>query len=192
MSPFKRLLRKIPPLRWCALQYARRERQRQHDASWAYVQSVLTTIGNITIKWAMIELFLAHLIVWHHRKHDLRPKGGLPRMLAFQLDHIKKQIERDGSLDATTAAKLGEYRRRITDLNDFRINVIHGVLHRYGRRVEWHTHALKIEGLQARIVRRTYSNAEIQAKAQEMSNLAQELSPFICRIVGIRHPENSA
>jgi hypothetical protein len=191
VSPFKRLLRKIPALRWCAMQYALRTRHRQQEASWIYVQSVLTTIGNITIQWAMIELFLAHLIVWHHCKRGLRPERGWPRMLAFQLDHVKK-IENDGSVDAPTAAKLAAIRKRISDLNDFRISVIHGVLHQKNRWTQnWHTYAVKIDGLDARVEERTYSNEEIQAKAKEMSDLAHEMSPFIAGIVGIPHPLNS-
>lgn len=140
----------------------------------------------------MIELFLTHLIVWHHKKHNLTPKKGWPRMLAYQLDHIKYVVEKDGSVDAATAAKLRELRLRISALNDFRISVIHGVLHQRNRwTMDWHTYAVKIKGLDARVEQRTYSNEEIQAKAKEMSDLAHEMSPFIAGILGIPHPANS-
>src|SRR4051794_19466206 len=171
--------------------FALRKDRKAADRQWVYVQSVLTTIGNITIKWAMIELFLAHLIVWHHAKLGLRPRKGWPRMLAFQLKHMKDVIEKDGSVDAATAAKLADFRRRITDLNDFRISVIHGVVHQQDpTSTVWHSHGIKIDGCDARTVYKTYSNEEIQERARQMSALAHEMSPFIARIVGIPHPEN--
>ena len=180
-------------LAWLAKRNELRKVRKQSDDQWRYVQSVLTTIGNITIKWAMIELFLAHLIVWHHRKLGLQPKNGWPRMLAVQLKHMKEKIEKDGSVDGPTAAKLAEFRERITGLNDFRISVIHGVVHQQDpTSTVWHTHSVKIEGWDARVDHRKYTNEAIQEKAQQMSDLAHEMSPFIARIVGIPHPENSA
>lgn len=173
------------------MQHALRTRRKKYDTSWTYIQSVLTTIGNITIQWAMIELFLAHLIVWHHAKMGLRPAKGIPRMLSYQLDHMKK-IEKDGSVDPATAAKLTDIRLRIVALNDFRISVIHGVMHQRNRwATDWHTYGVKIDGLDARVVRNTYSNQEIQTRCKEMSDLAHEMSPLIARIVGIPHPLNS-
>ena len=191
MPPLKRFLRQIPALRWCAMQHALRTRQKQSKARWNYVQSILTTIGNITISWASIELILAHLIVWHHSKHNLRPEKGWPRMKASQLNHLK-QIENDGTLDKATTAKLRDIRLRIGELNDFRISVIHGVLHQRNRNsTDWHTHSVKIDGLNARIVENHYSNDQIQEKAKQISQLANEMSPFIARIIGLPHPKNS-
>ena len=52
-----------------------------------------------------------------------------------------------------TAEKLREFRKRIMDVNDFRLRVIHGVLRQTNRRtMDWHTHAVKIVGLDARMV----------------------------------------
>lgn len=179
-------------MRWCAMQYTLRERQKQSDKRWAYIQSVLTIVGNVTISWATIELQIAHLIIWHHRTRGLSPKEGWPRMLAKQLDHIKK-IEGDGSVDDATSAKLTDFRLRVWKLNDFRISIIHGVLHQKDRRsTDWHTHSVKIEGQSARIVANHYTNGQIQLRSKEISELAHEMSPFIARIVGIPHPANSA
>ncbi len=193
MSPFKRLLRRIPPLRWCAYKFALQLRQKQLDASWAHAQSVLTTLGNISISWATIELMLSHLVIWHHVKNGVVPDEGLPRMLAKQLNYVKKSIEKDTSIGDVTRTKLADIRTRIFELNDFRISVIHGVVHQRNKRTtDWHTHSIKIDGLGWRVIRNDYSNGFIQKKSREISDLANEMSPFIASIIGMPHPGNSA
>lgn len=193
MSPFKRLLRRIPLLRWCAYKFALQVRQKQLDASWAHAQSVLTTLGNISISWAGVELMMTHLVIWHHVKNGVIPDEGLPHMLAKQLSYVKKYIETDASLDGVTRAQLADIRKRIFQLNDFRISIIHGVVHQRNRRTtDWHTHSIKIEGLGWRVIRRDYSNEFIQEKSREISDLGHEMSPFIASIIGMPHPGNAA
>lgn len=180
-------------MRYCALQYALRVRQRQSEASWAHVQSVLTTLGNIAIGWAGIELMLTHLVIWHHVKAGIAPDEGLPRMLAKQLAYVKKAIEHDPALTEATKSKLTDIRRRVVYLNEFRISVTHGVVHQRNRRTtDWHTHAIKIEGLGWRVIRNDYSNEFIQQRCREISELGHEMSPFIASITGMPHPANSA
>lgn len=189
----KRLLRRIPLLRWCAYRYALKVRQRQSDASWAHVQLILTTIGNITIAWAGIELILSHLVIWHHWVNNSRPEKGLPRMLSFQLRYIKDRIEKDMNLPADVRDKLGELRLKIEELNDFRISIIHGVLHQRNKyTTNWHTHSLKIDELSWREIKNDYSADDIAQKSKEISDLGHELSPFVAGIIGLPHPLNSA
>ena len=135
---------------------------------------------------------LTHLVIWHHVKNGIRPEKGLPRMLAFQLDYVKRNIESDETLDIDVRQKIAEIRHKIAILNEFRIHITHGVVHqRNAKTTDWHTHSIKIEGLTWREVRNTYSNDKIQEKAREISDLGHEMSPFIARIVGIEHPANS-
>lgn len=176
-------------MRWCALQYARRTREKQAEASWAYTQSVLTTLGNITIAWAGIEMMLTHLVLWHHVRSGIIPVDGLPRMLSKQLDYVKRTIEKDESLDIETRQHIAEIRRSIFILNEFRISVTHGVVHQRNRRtMDWHTQSIKIQGLTWRVVNNTFSNDEIQDKSRQISELGNDMSPFIASIIGMSHP----
>jgi hypothetical protein len=149
-------------------------------------------LGNITISWAGIELMLTHLVIWHHVKNRIYPETGLPRMLSKQLEYVKTSIERDQTLDEATRAKIADIRKRIVRLNEFRISVIHGVVHqRHGRTTDWHTHSIKIEGLGWRVVRNDYSNEFIQERSREISELGHEISPFFASITGMSHTQNS-
>lgn len=180
-------------MRYCAMQYVQRVRRKQREASWAHVQSVLVTLGNITIAWAGIELMLTHLVIWHHVQNRVYPDRGLPRMLAYQIGYLKRSIETDAAFSDDDRAKLTNIRLRLTRLNDFRISVTHGVVHQRNRyTTDWYTHSVKIDGLKWRIVKNRYTNEDIQAKSREISELGSEMSPFIARITGMPHPANSA
>ena len=164
----------------------------QSDASWAHINVVLSTLGNITIAWAGIELMLAHLVIWHHIKSGIMPDEGLPRMLAKQLDYVKRHVEKDDTIPELDRSRIGAIRKRIFTLNDFRISVIHGVVHQRNRRTtNWHTQSIKIEGMSWRVINHDYSNETIQAKSKEIQELGTEISPFFARIIGMAHPANS-
>ena len=42
-------------------------RTKRKDAKWQYVQSVLVTVGNMTITWSGIERVLDELIAWYQQ-----------------------------------------------------------------------------------------------------------------------------
>ncbi len=175
------------------MQHAVKVRRMQSDASWSHVRVVLTTLGNISIAWAGVELMLSHLVIWHHVQNQLKPEKGLPRMLAYQLEYVKKSIETDWKIDVGDRARIQALRLRIAELNEFRVNITHGVVHQRNRRTtDWHTHSIKIDGLQWRVIQQSYSNEEIQNKAREIQELGSELSPFIARVIGMPHPANSS
>ena len=193
MSPFNRMARRVPFLRWFGLQCVRQVRQKQADASWDHTQVILMTLGNISIAWAGIELMLSRLVIWHHVKNGIVPDEGLPRMLAKQLLYVKETIEHDLSLDDATRAKIADIRKRIFQLNDFRISIVHGIVHQRNRRTtDWHTLSIKIEGLGWREVRHDYSNELIQQRSREISDIGHEMSPFFASVIGMPHPANSA
>lgn len=170
------------------MRLALRRRKKAGDASWAYTQSVLTTVGNLTIMWAGIELMLTHLIVWYHERGGRAIRTDLPRMLTYQLEYLKK-LERDIRFDQEVSDTLREIRLEITRLNEFRINLIHGVLHQRNRRSrDWHTHSVKIDGNGWRVVRATYTDSELCANVKAVSDLSHKMSPFIARVIGMPHP----
>jgi hypothetical protein len=175
------------------MQHHARFRKHQIATFQAYTRSMMATIGTITISWACIELFLAHLIVWHTKQAGVVPKGGMPRMLDAQLKHLKKIIEGDPIFTLETAALLRKFRLEIDRLNDFRKNIIHGVVHQRNRfSTDWHTQSVKFEGDGWSVINHSYSNDEFQRFADDISALSGRMSPGIALIIGLPHPANSA
>lgn len=173
-------------MRWYAKRNALRERRKQSDASWAHKQSVLTTLGAISVGWAGVELMLTQLVIWHHVSNKVTPDKDLARMLALQLDYIENNMENDASIDEETRKRISEIRHRATELNMFRVNVIHGIVHQNSRRTtDWLTYSIRIEGLSWREVRTAYTNEEIASKFQQIQKLGSDMAPFIARITRI-------
>lgn len=190
LSPLLSLMRRVPALRWCALQYARRVREKQREASWAYVQSVLTTVGNMTITWAGIELMLNTLIEWYQGRVGQVIRPELPRNFADKLEYLRK-MEPDVRWAADDRAKLRAIRIELKRLNEFRKEIIHGLLHqKNSRSTEWHVYSVREKG--SKLVRssKRYSNDDIQDFSRAMSSAANEISPFFAKLIDIPHPAN--
>lgn len=190
MSPASRLLRRIPFIRWCAMQRIIRLRQRQSDESWAHVQSVLIAVGNMTIMWAGIGLMLNNLIEWHQAKIGTAVRRDFPRNFSTKLGYLKA-MERDTRWTADERAKLYAIRLELARLNEFRKNMVHGLLHQKNKRTrDWHIYIAKEEG--NGLLRRSISHsyADIMAASEAMAAISHEISPFFARIIGVPHPAN--
>lgn len=183
MSPIKRAFRKIPALRWCALQYAQRIRKRQQEARWEYVQSVLTTIGNMTITWASIERMLDELIAWYQHART-RLEAQHPVSLKNKLAYLRV-MQRDVEFTSQIREFLRYTRIETKRLGAERHNVIHGVLHLASARdLIWRTQRVLYSGPFASLEHRAYSNDEIQKISREISDLGSYLSPKVWAIIG--------
>jgi hypothetical protein len=189
MSPVKRQLRRIPFLRWCAMQHARDVRKKRKDASWAYVQSVLTTIGNMTITWAGIELMLNTLIEWYQARVGTVIRKDLPRDFSRKLAYLKK-MEPDIRWSTADREQLRQIRIELARLNEFRKNIVHGLLTRSGNTMDWQAYLARVEG--PRLIRRTetYSNEELRAYSKAMAEVSHKMSPFFARLIGLPHRAN--
>src|SRR3546814_18446180 len=104
MSPIIRLLRRIPILRKAALTHAQELRRKRKEDDWAYVQSVLGTVGMMTIHWAGIERLLDELIAAYQHSHTDFSREH-PRSLSNKLDYLKmlQQDERFPEIDNATS-----------------------------------------------------------------------------------------
>jgi hypothetical protein len=157
-------------------------RQRRKDARWLYVQSVLITIGNLTIAWAGIERMLDELIAWYqHAQHRLQSQH--PVSLKNKLIYIKL-MQRDPIFTPETQEFLRIVRIEAKRLGAERHNLIHGLLHLSdAERMRWNTQRVVYDGPLASIEHRTYSNDEINRISGEITNFSRYLSPQIWAII---------
>jgi hypothetical protein len=182
LSLIKRLGRRIPPLRWCALQYAHQARQRQAEARWQQVQATLALLGNVVIAWAGIERMLDELIAWYqHARTDLSKEH--PRSLSRKLVYLRL-MEKDGEFTAQTRDFLRQTRVTAKRLGDERHNLIHGLLHRLPTTdAQWRTQRVKYEGPYAMLVHASYKPDDLTRVQGEISDFAHDLSPKIWVII---------
>lgn len=183
MSLFKRAVRRVPFMRYCAMQYALRLKQKQREERWAYVQSVLTTVGNMTIAWAGIERMLDELIAWYqHARTNLEAEH--PRSLSNKLSYLRL-MQKDTSFTDEIREFLRYTRIETKRLGMERHNIIHGLLHlKSARELVWRTQRVIYDGPFARLEHRLYPNDEIQKISREISDLGGYLSPKVWAIVG--------
>src|SRR3546814_8128052 len=146
MSPIIRLLRRIPILRKAALTHAQELRRKRKEDDWAYVQSVLGTVGMMTIHWAGIERLLDELIAAYQHSHtDLSREH--PRSLSNKLDYLK-MMQHDERLPEKTREFLRCTRITAKRLGNNRHDIIHGLLHRVPgpHSITWRTQRIIYEG----------------------------------------------
>lgn len=170
-------------MRYCALQFALRVRQKQRDARSAYIQSVLAMIGNMTIAWAGIERILDELIAWYqHARTGLETQH--PISLKNKLSYLHV-MQRDASFPPGVQAFLRYARIETKQLGSERHNIIHGLMHlQSARDMVWRTQRVLYEGAYARLEHRVYSNEEIQDIGRKISDLGGYLSPKVWAIIG--------
>lgn len=181
-SPIQRLLRRVPALRWCALQYAFKQRAKRADTRWEYRQSVLVTVGNVTIIWAGVERMLDELIAyWQHLATDLSKEH--PRSLKNKLDYLK-DIQKDERLNGAIREFLRVIRIEAKRLGDERHDIIHGLLHNIGSTLDWRTQRVIYEGPYARLQHRRYTNDDLQRICREIADFSTFLSPRIWVLIG--------
>jgi hypothetical protein len=170
-------------MRYCAMQYALRLRQKQRDVRWAYIQSVLTTVGNMTIAWAGIERMIDELIAWYQHART-RLEAQHPISLKNKLAYLRV-MQRDEGFTDEIREFLRHARIETKRLGAERHNIIHGLLHlKSARDMVWRTQRVLYDGAYARLEHRLYSNDEIQTISREISDLGGYLSPKVWAITG--------
>lgn len=142
--PIQRLLRRVPALRWCAMQYALKQRAKRADVRWAYRQSILVMVGNVTIMWAGVERILDELIAhWQHSATDLTKAH--PRGLSKKLEYLK-DMQRDPRISEPVREFLRYTRIEAKRLGNERHEIIHGLLNQQGTTTNWRTQRVIYEG----------------------------------------------
>lgn len=183
ISLTKRLLRRIPFVRWCAYRYAQQIRVKQNDAKWSYVQSVLVTVGNMTITWAGIERLLDELIAWYqHNCTDLSKPH--PLSLQNKLKYLRV-MQCDERFTDETREFLRKVRIEAKRLGNERHEIIHGMLwHRGGFSLEWKTQRVVYDGPNAGLTHRTFHNDDLRRLSREISNFSHYLAPKVWVLTG--------
>lgn len=183
MSPIKRLLRRIPALRWCALRYTKDIRQRRRDIAWNDTQSVLTAIGNITIAWAGINLILNRFIEADRAERGPMFEDHLPKAFTRKLDYLEK-VEGDPRWAPDRITIFKTFRPELAELNTYRVDLVHGLLTRNGYAPEWTIHVAKES--KDKLARRTVAQTsdDIHAFAQRLSDMGERLSAFFMPMLG--------
>lgn len=92
----RKLLLRVPTLRWCVLQHRLQVRRKRQEAAWEYTNSILAALGNITISWAGIGLILNRFIEAHHNQIGNIAKKGLPRNFTSKLEYLEKVEKHPG------------------------------------------------------------------------------------------------
>lgn len=187
-TPIQRLLRQIPPLRYCIYSYALKVRQQRKDAQWFYTQTVLMGVGNMTITWAGIERLLDELIAWYqHGFTDLSKEH--PRSLSNKLNYLK-HMQRDERFPDKFREFLRATRIEAKRLGDDRHDLIHGMLHKRGGPVDtkWRTQRVLYDGPNAHILNTNYHDDDLKRITGEISAFSHHLSP---RIWVITHYDDS-
>lgn len=149
---------------------------------WNYRQSVLVTVGNITIMWAGVERMLDELIAhWQILATDLSQEH--PKSLSNKLNYLKN-IQRDERLNDSIRQFLRATRIEAKRLGVERHDIIHGLLHNLGSTLNWRTQRVIYDGPFARIQHRYYSNDDLQRISREIEGFSGYLSPRIWVLIG--------
>jgi hypothetical protein len=175
-------LLRVPFLRWCALQHLKKVRHERRERAWAETQAVLVALGNITIHWAGINLILNRFIEGHRFTFGPVIRDELPRSFTGKLDYLEK-VEKTLT-EPATAAQFRAFRLELAELNEQRINVVHGLLRRRGYGPRWTIHIAK--EVKDRLHRNdipSHSN-DIHALARRLSDVSHRLATFFRPMFG--------
>lgn len=183
MSPIERAFRRVPAVRWCALQRAKRLRKTRQENAWEYTQPVLVALGNVTISWAGINLILNVFIEAHHNQLG-RPirKDGLPRHFTSKLEYLKK-VESSPNWDPARLAEFRDIRIKLSELNEKRISLVHGLLLRRGYGPAFNVHVAKEEGHSLARRELPYSRDDVLAFSTELLEMGGRLSRFFAPLL---------
>lgn len=158
-------------------------RTKRKDAKWQYVQSVLVTVGNMTITWSGIERVLDELIAWYQQNCTDLSKPH-PLSLSNKLKYLRL-MQCDERLTDETRAFLRNVRIEAKRLGNERHEIIHGMLwHKGGFSLEWTTQRVIYEGPNARLAHRTFHNDSLQRLSAEISSFSHYLSPKVWILTG--------
>src|SRR4051794_28255650 len=84
----RKLLLRVPFLRFCALQHLKTIREKQAKARQLHIDSVILQVGETTMSWATVERMLDELIAFYqHSATDLSKEH--PRSLSNKLKYLR-------------------------------------------------------------------------------------------------------
>jgi len=164
------------------MQYVRKQRAEIASVRWEYRQTILITVGNLTIMWAGVERMLDELIAhWQHLATDLSQDH--PMALARKLSYLK-EMQRDERLSAAIRDFLRYTRIEAKRLGGERHDIIHGILHNIGSTLNWRTQRVIYEGPLARVHQRLYTNDDLQQISLEVAQFSTFLSARVWVLIG--------
>lgn len=165
------------------LRYTQDIRSKRREAKWAYIQSVLMTVGNITIVWAGVERVLDELIAWYQHSCTSLSREH-PRGLKDKLEYVHR-MQCDESFTDETREFLRLIRIEAKRLGKGRHEIIHGMLwHKGGLSLEWTSQRVVYDGPNARIAHRTFHNNDLQKLSAEMAEFSHYLAPKVWVLIG--------
>lgn len=183
LSSMPKFLRKIPFVRRIALAKARSIRQKQAEERWEYTQSVMSLIGQMTVTWAGVERMLDELIA-HHQHNATNLEKEHPRSLSAKLEYLKRVMQRDLKYRWGAREFFRKTRIEAKRLGAERHHIIHGVLMKSARPVEWESQRVSYQGATARVLHRTFHNDDLVHLYKEMSAFHHYLAPRIWLLIG--------
>lgn len=188
-SPFSAAFR-FSPFRYARLLFRKRQQKRRAAVRWAYIQTVLTTIGNMTVSWAGMELMLLHLILWYHPRGGQQMVKAIPTGLSKQLDYID-EMAKDVRFSVSDAGALTNISAEMRRLNEVRNDIIHGVMHQTNSfTLRWYSHRIRIVKGVPEMRHVEYTSDELSKTSADMGALGSRISPFFARLTGMPHPDN--
>lgn len=174
----RKLLLRIPALRWCALQYLKSVREKQARARQLQIDATLMTIGNIVIAWAALERFLDEIIA-SYQIHATSLTHEHPKMLYRKLQYLRL-MQCDKRFNDKTREWLRKTRLEINRLRDKRHDAIHGVLWRRSvKGNQWQSQRIVYDGPYARLQTTNVTQRDLHAVLSEITAFNHDLAPKV-------------
>lgn len=192
MDSLERFARRLPPLRYCILQYHRQSRKKQAEARWRYRQTVYSVLGQSVATWASIEMILDHLIDWYHPiagAANIQPD--LPVTFDRKMDYINKMARDPGWHDG--GAGLRFVRTEAKRLNKARKAIVHGaVWHIHPHSLDWIVQTREFRGPTSEVKRYNFRLEDLTDILSQMSQFLSVLAPHAAVITGLKTANASA
>ncbi|MCG6119527.1 MAG: hypothetical protein MEP44_02670 [Blastomonas sp.] len=185
MPPLKRRLRRIPFLRYCALQYVRKERRKLAEIRWTLRYSAFATVGHIAHTWAGIETVLDALIEWYHPiAGQARIQDQVPVSLDGKVQYINK-MARDPGFSEEAQAALRAFKIEAKRLGKIRNLILHGIMFRDPKTATgWRLQVREFDKNKSEIVSHYFDNDTLLETLRQMSAFMGVLSPWVAKLIG--------
>ena len=184
MSPIKRAFRRIPFVRFCALEYARKERKRLADIRWKFRYSAFASVGYIAHTWAGIEAILDALIDWYHPiagRENIQTE--VPVGLSGKLSYMNK-MSRDPGFNDPAKETLLLFKREAKRLGKIRALIVHGMMFRDpGTPTGWHLQVREFDKETSKVVTHHFDNDTLIETQRQMTGFLSALSPWALKII---------
>jgi hypothetical protein len=182
-SSFQKIARKCSGVRALGLRHLATVRKERSDANWAYVHSVLSSIGTLMMSWGLIERQINTLICQYHyiAPEKLRRKG-LPSSLGEKINYLVA-IAKDERLPISLRSSIQEWIPAIGRLRSHRDWIVHGNLAQVGRSLRWRAQLLTLRGDEPAFEDRYFTNDELQAKVREIGVLSHQMAEVLTPIL---------